>query len=77
MNKLTLIAATAAAFLCASFAPSSQARAQDGNNPQQVPIIGEKGAKWGGQCWVDTSGGAYFGYWAPCTPPASANTAGR
>ena len=81
MNKLTLTAATAAAFLCAGFA-SNQAKAEDWNTPQSQnyssPVIGEKGAHWGSQCWVETwgAGSSYFGYWTACSP-AQPKTARR
>ena len=81
MNKLTLTAAMAAAFLCAGFA-SHQAKAEDWNNPQPqnyaAPVVGEKGAKWGSQCWVETwgAGSSYFGYWTACAP-AQPRTARR
>jgi hypothetical protein len=83
VNKLILTAATAAAFLCMSFAPSNQAKAEDWGNPQSqayasAPVVGEKGAHWGSQCWVETwgAGSSYFGYWTACAP-ASAKTAKR
>jgi hypothetical protein len=76
VNKLTLTAATAAAFLCAGFA-SNQAKAEDWNNPQQqvyapAPVVGEAGAHWGNKCWVETwgAGSSYFGYWTACAPAA-------
>jgi len=72
VKKLALTAATAAAFLCAGFA-SNQGKAQDWNHPQPqqnyaAPVVGEAGAHWAGQCWVETWGGgsSYFGYWAAC-----------
>jgi hypothetical protein len=80
VNKLSLIAATA--FLCASLAPSNQAKAEDWNNPQPqnyaAPVVGEAGAHWGSQCWVETwgAGSSYFGYWTACNP-AQPKTARR
>jgi hypothetical protein len=49
---------------------SNQAKADDwsGYRHYVSPPIGEIGAHFGNQCWVDTSGGGYFGYWAPCAP---------
>jgi hypothetical protein len=82
VNKLTLTAATAAAFLCAGFA-SNQAKAEDWNTPQSQnyssPVIGEKGAHWGSQCWVETwgAGSSYFGYWTACNPTQQPKTARR
>jgi hypothetical protein len=36
--------------------------------------LGEAGAHWGSQCWVETwgSGSSYFGYWQPCEPDKAA-----
>ena len=82
MKKLTLTAATTAALLCAGFA-SNLAKAEDWNYPQSqnyaAPIIGEGGAHWGSQCWVETWGGgtSYFGYWKPCAPAPAPRTAAR
>jgi hypothetical protein len=80
VNKLALIAATAATFLCAGFA-SNQAKAEDWNSQQQYVSapIGEKGAHWGNQCWVETWGGgsSYFGYWTACAPAQQPKTARR
>jgi hypothetical protein len=73
VKKLALSAATATALLCAGFA-SNQAKAEDWNTQQQTyvsaPVVGEKGAKWGSQCWVETwgAGSSYFGYWTACAP---------
>ena len=39
--------------------------------------IGEKGARFGNQCWTDISGGAYFGYWSPCEAPKAAPKAAK
>jgi hypothetical protein len=75
VNKLMLTAAAAAAFLCAGFALVVPAKADDWGDRYHrygYPPQGEKGARWGNMCWVDTSGGGYFGYWAPCTPPRTA-----
>ena len=47
------------------------AQTYDPANSSIYPI-GEKGTRAGQMCWVDTSGGSYFGYWAPC-PPAKRN----
>jgi hypothetical protein len=70
VKKLALSAATAAAFFCSGFALSNQAKADDwsGDRHYVSAPIGEIGARLRNQCWVDTSGGAYFGYWAPCAP---------
>jgi hypothetical protein len=62
MKKLTLTAA-AAAIVSAGLVLS--ATAQTPGQFKQMPI-GEKGAKSGNMCWVDTSGGGMFGYWAAC-----------
>jgi len=76
VNKL-LFSTAAAAVLCAGLVSSNQAMAQDWNDHQNghqsqtynAPL-GEAGAHWGGQCWVETwgSGSSYFGYWKPCAP---------
>jgi hypothetical protein len=68
MTKLAF--AAAAALVVSAAALPGSAAAQDWNGGL-VPI-GEKGARWGSQCWVDTSGGGYFGYWAPCPGAAAA-----
>ena len=62
MQKLA-IAATAASFLVVALVITGQAIAQ--NRGWDAPL-GEKGAKWGNQCWV---GDTYFGYWAACPKP--------
>ena len=62
MQKLA-IAATAASFLVVALVITGQAIAQ--NRGWDAPL-GEKGAKWGKQCWV---GDSYFGYWAACPKP--------
>jgi hypothetical protein len=77
-----LSAATAALFLCAGFA-SNQVKAEDWNTQQQThvsaPVVGEAGAHWGSQCWVETwgAGSSYFGYWKACAPAQPARTARR
>ena len=63
MKKLALTAATAAAILS-----SGLAQAQDWDHQRHyvsAPVIGEGGAHWANQCWVETWGGgsSYFGYW--------------
>jgi hypothetical protein len=75
MQKLA-IAATAAAFLAAGLVITGHVLAQGyvypgpiGPAPYVNPPIGERGAKWGTQCWSDKSGGAYFGYWDACPKP--------
>jgi hypothetical protein len=75
VTKLLLTAATAAVFLCSSLATLNYAKAEDWpdqharSQAYEAPI-GEKGVRWGAQCWVDTSGGGYWGYWKPCEPTA-------
>jgi hypothetical protein len=64
MQKLA-IAATAAAFLVTGLVIASQVLAQGYVNPP----IGEKGAKWGNQCWI---GETYQGYWGACPKPKAA-----
>jgi hypothetical protein len=87
VNKLLFAAAAAAVFACAGLASSNQAMAQDWNDHYNdrydrrhqtytgtnVPL-GEAGAHWGNQCWVETwgSGSSYFGYWQPCAPAKEA-----
>lgn len=64
MKKLTLTAA-AAALVSAGLILS--ASAQTAGMPQFKPMpMGEKGAKSGTMCWIDTSGGGYFGFWSTC-----------
>ena len=41
---------------------------------QQGQPIGEKGAKWGNQCW---KGDGYFGYWDACPKPKGAPKAAK
>jgi hypothetical protein len=71
VKKLALTAAAAAATLSLSFA----ANAQDWDHQRQyapppAPILGEGGAHFANQCWVETWGGgsSYFGYWKECAP---------
>ena len=66
MNKLAIVAA-AAAFLGSALVITGQAVAQQWGWVN--PPLGERGAKWGKQCWQDKSGGAYFGYWDACPKP--------
>lgn len=80
MIKLALPAAASAAFLLSGLAQASAQDRDNGNHYQYggpAPILGEGGAHWGNQCWVETWGGgtSYFGYWKPCAPAASARTA--
>ncbi len=80
MKKLTMTAAATAALFCSGLTFANQAAAQDYNYAQQngqyyaTGPIGENGARWGNQCWVETWGGgsSYFGYWKPCAQPAAA-----
>jgi hypothetical protein len=79
VTKLILAAATAAVFLCSGLASVNYAKADDwtdqrGRYRAYDAPIGEKGVRWGDRCWVDTSGGGYWGYWAACTPPAKTAT---
>jgi hypothetical protein len=77
VTKLILTAAASAAILCSGLA-LNYAKAQDwpdqrGHYQAYEAPIGEKGVRWGDQCWVDTSGGGYWGYWKPCeTQPRTA-----
>jgi len=71
VKKLALTAAAAAATLSLSFA----ANAQDWDHSRQyapppAPILGEGGAHFANQCWVETwgAGSSYFGYWKDCGP---------
>jgi hypothetical protein len=82
--KLALPAAIAALLFFSGSALTDQAQAQDRGYDNYyyqyggtAPILGEGGAHWGGQCWVETWGGgtSYFGYWKPCAPAAPARTA--
>jgi hypothetical protein len=69
MNKLA-IAATAAALLVSGLMISGHALAQyPGFRGWVDPPIGERGAKWGKQCWI---GDMYFGYWGACPKPKAA-----
>ena len=79
MKKLALTAAATAALFCSGLTLANQAAAQDYNYGQynaqyNAAPIGENGAHWGNQCWVETWGGgsSYFGYWKPCAQPAAA-----
>jgi hypothetical protein len=91
MKKLALTAAATAALFCSGLTFANQAAAQDYNYSQYgqpgqyaqygqygMPI-GENGAHWGNQCWVETWGGgsSYFGYWKPCAPAPAARNARR
>jgi hypothetical protein len=71
MNKLA-IAATAAALLVSGVVITGHAVAQ--RQGWVPPPIGEKGAKWGNQCW---KGDAYFGYWDACPKPKAAPKAAK
>jgi hypothetical protein len=79
MIRLALAATAAAALLLSGLGLSGQATAQDGTYAAMP--FGEKGARAGTQCWIDTSGGWYWGYWAPCPAakgaPKAAKTAKR
>ena len=73
MNKLAVLA-VAASFLVVI---SGQAVAQLlllVPPQQQGQPIGERGAKWGNQCW---KGDGYFGYWDACPKPKAAPKAAR
>jgi hypothetical protein len=79
VKKLALTAATVVAISSLGFAPSNQAKAQDRQAypPMYGPsaqVLGEGGAHYANQCWVETWGGgsSYFGYWKPCTTPRTA-----
>jgi hypothetical protein len=76
MNKLA-IAATAAGFLLVSGLAIHQAAAQlmllMPDQAAGAPL-GERGAKWGNQCW---KGDGYFGYWDACPKPKAAPKAAK
>jgi hypothetical protein len=68
MQKLA-IAAAAAAFLVSGLMITGQAVGQWIGPPVGRwidPPLGERGAKWGKQCW---KGDSYFGYWDACPKP--------
>jgi len=69
VTKLALTAAMTAAILSSGLAMSANAQENHYMSGQQV--IGEKGARIGNQCWVETwgSGSSYFGYWTACEQP--------
>jgi hypothetical protein len=71
MNKLA-IAATAAALLISGLVITGHAFAQ--YRGWVDPPIGERGAKWGKQCWI---GDMYFGYWGACPKPKAAPKAAK
>ena len=57
-------------------APQKEATAVNPPIVSQQAPRGVAGARWGNLCWVDTDGGHYSGYWAPCPrsvigPPAA------
>jgi hypothetical protein len=72
VKKLALTAATTAAILSSGLAVSANAQEIDQQHQSMsAPVLGEKGARLGNQCWVETwgAGSSYFGYWAPCAQP--------
>jgi hypothetical protein len=87
MNKLAIVA-TAAAFFASGLVIAGHVLAQGyvypPGGPGYVyppvrqgyvnPPIGEKGAKWGTQCWI---GDMYFGYWGACPKPKAAPKAAK
>jgi hypothetical protein len=77
MNKLAIVATAASFFLVSGLVINGQAVAQllmlvPGQATGQP--LGEKGAKWGKQCWV---GDGYFGYWGACPKPKAAPRAAK
>jgi hypothetical protein len=73
MNKLAVVAIAASFLLGISGGAVAQLLLLVPPQQQGQPI-GERGAKWGGQCWV---GDMYFGYWGACPKPKAAPKAAR
>lgn len=66
------IAVTAATLLVSGLVITGHAIAQ--NRGRVDAPLGERGAKWGSQCW---QGDSYFGYWGACPKPKAAPKAAK
>jgi hypothetical protein len=70
VKTLALSAVAAAAILSSGFAANAQDWDHQRSYAPPAPILGEGGAHFANQCWVETWGGgsSYFGYWKDCGP---------
>jgi hypothetical protein len=73
MNKLVIVAIAASVLVVVSAPAVAQLLLLLPPQGQGQPI-GERGAKWGKQCWV---GDSYFGYWGTCPKPKAAPKAAK